>query len=210
MYLLGESLDKVRTFQAHVVRLAMENWNVGGPVPNDSSWRDDGRLPAQGSGGKIRSDAQAYERETPAHHEKSLHGTPSLREEDNDAAMGSGLPNANESPPVLVDHRHAGPAKPTQQERRVKLEAGETALKAVTLATKPGSLTAMRVTERKRWRDGVPTIKSRPTAPAKRGGKKPTPPVGVGQHRPAPHQLGTRHANATANTEGHGHHYKGQ
>ena len=51
MYLLGESLDKVRTFQRHVVRLAMENGHVDGPLPNDTPRWDDRHLLAQGCGG---------------------------------------------------------------------------------------------------------------------------------------------------------------
>ena len=60
------------------------------------------------------------------------------------------------------------PTKPTQQERRTKRKAGETAQKATTTATKPELLKTLRITPRKRGRDGVQTVTSCPPDSAKR------------------------------------------
>ena len=75
MYLLGEPLDKVRKFQTHAVRLAMET----------GIWAARCRMihPCGTTGISSRKDAsdeyaatleRSYETKTPAHHEEIIHG----------------------------------------------------------------------------------------------------------------------------------------
>ena len=113
-------------------------------------------------------------------------------------------PTPAECPLYSWATRIPGPVKPTHQERRAKREAGDTEQRTATPVTKPGHLRTLRVMEKKRGRDEVQVVTSRPTTPANREGKKPTPPFGVAPHQPAPHQCGVGRASAAAEPRGTG------
>jgi hypothetical protein len=108
MYLLGEPLEKVRTFQSHVVRLAMEA----------DMWAARCRLahPGGAAGSSSRKSAsdeyaatleRSDEEEAPAHHKEGLHGATRPDEESPHATMGSRVPRAQGRPPPRVGHPYA-------------------------------------------------------------------------------------------------------
>ena len=77
------------------------------------------------------------------------------------------FPTPAKAPLYLWVTRTPGLAKPTQQERRAKRRARETEQRTATPATKPGHLRTLRAMEKKRGRDGVTVITSRPCGPSK-------------------------------------------
>ena len=111
MYLLGDPLDKVRKFQTHVVRLAMETdmWAArcrmihSGRTTSASS-----RKVAMGeyAAALLRTGRKDLPITKRMYMELSVKGRGG-----NDAAMGGGLPNGSERPPVRVDHLHSGASK---------------------------------------------------------------------------------------------------
>ena len=69
--------------------------------------------------------------------------------------------------------RAPGPAGSSQREKRAKRKVGEADWRTATPAAKPGHLRTLRVIEKKRGRDGVPTVTAcAPNGPSKQGGRE--------------------------------------
>ena len=111
-------------------------------------------------------------------------------------------PTPKKGPIYAWAARASAPAGPTKQERRANQKVEETERRTATPTAEPGHLRALRVTEKKRGRDGVPTVNARPAAPKDGGGE--TPPIRVGSHQLAPVLLGARRASAAAEPRGDG------
>ena len=207
MYLLGEPLDKVRKFQAHVIGLAMET----------DIWAARCRMIHHGRTGSVSSRKAAageYAAALLRTRRKDLPitkriymGLPARRRGDMIQQWEVAFPTPAKAPLYAWATRTPGPAEPTRQEKRAKRKIGETEQRTATPAAEPGHLRALRAIERKRGRDGAATVTAHPTAPANRGDKKPTPPIGTGPHQlapPPPPQLGARRASAAAKPRGTG------
>jgi hypothetical protein len=175
MYLLGEPLEKVRIFQSHVVRLAMEA----------GMWAARCRLIHPGgttglSSRKAASDEYAAElKRTKRRHlpitKRAYLGLPARARRIYLRQWEFAFLTPTEGPLLAWAIRTERPANPTPGERREKRKATEAAMRTK-VQVAPAPVRALRIKERKRQRSGVQMVTPRPPPAGGPVGKKPTPP----------------------------------
>ena len=176
MYLLGEPLDKVRKFQTHVVRLAMETDMRATRCRVIHPERTTGISSCEDASDEYAAALERTRRKHLLFTRRVYMGLPTQRRKPLMRQLEVAFPATARAPLYAWLTSAPRSAKPTHQERRAKRKVGETTPKAATPATKPGPLRVPRIAEMKRGRDGCKPSPHAPPASAKRRGKKPDAP----------------------------------
>ena len=172
MYLLEQPLDRVRKFQTHVVRLAMETDMRAARCRMIHLGRTENVSSRKAAADEYAATLLRTRRKDLPTTKRIYMGLPVRRRMEMMQQWEVAFQTPAKGPLYAWVTRTKGPAEPARQKIRAKQKDGETEQRTATPAAKPGHLRALRVIEKKRGRDRVQVVTSRPTIPANRGGKK--------------------------------------